>query len=56
MYGVPNTGAGASTTPSESEGNQVQEGSTSHSAEAFDEPISTAAALAFLERFVRAVA
>ena len=54
VYGVAPTGPAASTTPSDSEANQVQMNTASYSAEAFDEPISTDKAVAFLDRFVRA--
>lgn len=53
VYGVAPTGAAASTTPSDSEANQVQLNQASFLAEAFDEPITTEKALAFLDRFVR---
>ena len=55
-YGNPATGAAAGTTPTDSEGNQVQFNVGPYSAEAYDEPISTEKALAFLARFVRPVA
>ena len=54
VYGVAPTGPAASTTPSDSEANQVQMDTGPYSAEAFDEPISTTNAQAFLDRFVRA--
>jgi hypothetical protein len=47
VYGV----AGTATAPSTSEANQVQEGIGSLKADAFDEPIDTESALAFLARF-----
>ena len=54
-YGVPNTGADASTRPSTSEANTVQLATSPYNVEMFDEPASAAMVESFLARFVLVV-